>query len=198
MAYAYELKYLNDTIQDFLFGCNEDDCSIPYVEGQPYYAYIIHSSMTDINLAFISSDMAKVFELSEFGPESPEVAAFINWDEDMTDDERDAYADQLHQEGIDIICDEEGDLKEIGDALVLEKPLSEIVNNIDLDRDLGINPAFTDFSASEENYISTRVLAGAYTNYILNQFSDSIYESLYINKADNRPIFVVKKTYWRF
>jgi hypothetical protein len=198
MAYVYALKYLNSTIEDFLSGYDEDDCSIPYIEGKPYYAYIINSSMTDIDLAFISSDMTKVLELSEFGPESPEVAAFTGGNEEMTYDEREAYAEQLHQEGIDIICDEDGGLTYVGDALILDVPMSEIVKQIDLANDLGINPAFTDWSASDEDFIGNSDIASAMYYYICEKFQSNIYKDLYINEYDNRPIFVVKKTYWRF
>ena len=187
MAYVYELKYLNSTIEDFLSGYDEDDCNIPYIVGKPYYAYIINSSMSGIDLAFISSDMAKVFEFSEFSPDSPEVAAFTGGDEEMTEDEREAYAEQLHQEGIDLICDEDGSLLEIGKALLLNEPLSEIVNNIDIANELDIDP-------DAHSYATARIVM----DYILTNYADNIYDDLYINEYDNRPIFVVKKTYWRF
>ena len=191
MAYAYDLTYLIDTIANFLAGYNEDDCSIPYISGKPYYAYIINSSMTDIDLAFISSDVSKVLEFSEFGPESTEVAMFTAWDENITDDEREEYAEQLHQDGIDIICSEDGELEYLGDVLLLNKPLSGIIKDIDLVADLGLDPNII----ADAN---TWGLAKILEDYILDQFSDNIYKDLYFNSSDDCPIFVVKKDYWRF
>jgi hypothetical protein len=189
-TFAYPLKYLRDTIENFLDGYTEEDLDVYIFENvKPYYAYIINSSMTDIDLAFITSDMSKVYELSHFSPNSPEVSAFVDWDEEMTDEEREAYAEQLHQDGIDIICDEDGGLTYIGEALVLNTPLSEIVANIDPVDDLGLDPEL----------LNGYYPASFIKDYILDKYKDTnIYKDLYINDLDNRPIFVVKKDYWRF
>jgi hypothetical protein len=189
-TFAYPLKYLRDTIENFLDGYTEEDLDVYIFENvKPYYAYIINSSMTDIDLAFITSDMSKVYELSHFSPNSPEVSAFVDWDEEMTDEEREAYAEQLHQDGIDIICDEDGGLTYIGEALVLNTPLSEIVANIDPVDDLGL----------DSELLNGYYPASFIKDYILDKYKDTnIYKDLYINDLDNRPIFVVKKDYWRF
>ena len=190
MAYAYELKYLNDTIDFFLIGYTEDDLSIPSIAGKPYYAYMVTSDMTAIDVAFISSDMSCIFDLANYGYNTPAVMIITGAEEDISDDEQEAYVQQLHNQGIDIVCDEDGSLYEIGDALMLDEPLSKIVNSIDLVNDLGIDPALIDTDYINESHIIK--------NYILETYKDSIYSDLYSNSADGRPIFILKHDHWRF
>ena len=190
MAYVYDLKYLTDNIYDFLNGYNEDDCSIDIVEGKPYYAYIVTSDMTDIDVAFISDDTSNLVELSEYGYETQAVMV-VTGAEDSSDEERDEYIQQLNANGIDIICDEDGDLYSVEDALVLNEPLSEIVNNINLMDDLEITPELAEDIGNWE-------LAGIIKDYVLRIYKDSIYDDFYLNTANHRPIFVLKHEHWRF
>ena len=193
--YVYPLEYLADGIEDYLDGYDypEDSAQEYEVDRNPYYGYIINSSMTDIDVAFISSDMDAVVELSEYDEDNPMVAAIL-WGADpeitediLSDEERKDYAEQLYAKGIDIICDEDGYLAHIGDALVLPVHLTEFLNGLDINT-----------SALEDDEISTWQLANHIVWNIKQNYTDNIYEDLYINERDNRLIFVINKGYSRF
>lgn len=186
--YAYPIDNLRDLVEEYIDNGQDED-AIPwswvfYVEEPIYYAYIAHSDMTAIDVAFVSSSEAKVADLNM---DNHLVQLVLGGDEYR---EEHGYAPleygaefseiirYLTTQGIDVLDDESGTLDHIGEAVLLNDNISRYIDEV------------IEVYGSDD--------ARVVYDHLVDDYCDRIIDDLYTNPETNIMIVPVKKQHWRF
>lgn len=174
--YAYALDSIMDNIDVYLEKKDDSYLDFWWVKEPIYYAYIANSGMTDITVAFISTDESKVKDLDM---NSPEVQSILGGDEyrDEHNIEFDNALEDLYQKGIIVLDDEGGDLDYVGNALLLGTPLSLLIDQ-------------------SIDYLGSDDIDEIYRD-IIHDYGDKVVDNLYTDDK-NRMIIPVREQRWRF
>ena len=186
--YAYPIDNLRDLVEEYIDN-DQDEDAIPwswvfYVEEPIYYAYIAHSDMTEIDVAFVSSSETKVDNLDM---NSHIVQLFLGGDDYRTeygfssldyDEGYDKILDYLKTKGIDILDSESETLDYVGKAVLLSDNICKYIDEI---------IEIYDTTDSDEVY-----------RHLIHDYCDRIIDDLYTNSETNIMIVPVKKQHWGF
>lgn len=119
-AYAYEKRYLQQSIDDILDGYGDSEGILLNCGG--FYGVIFHSDMTGMDVAIISKNMEDVIGITDDD--------FMNWLDAGSDAEESGESfDWGSFNGLPIVDDENGDLAKFDTAVLFTDPLETYVTD---------------------------------------------------------------------